>query len=154
MAPSVGTLRVGRYFAVLLGLFVVLYGIVFWPHQPRTPKLGLDLQGGAQVILKAQTTNGKAPSKAALDQARQIITNRVNGLGVSSAEVHATYAGDDPERFLRLFALPVELYFPAAGAVPLVVGGAAAGVLAVSGLSGEEDHDLAVDALRGLGQPA
>ncbi|HEX4729277.1 MAG TPA: hypothetical protein VH298_15835, partial [Jatrophihabitans sp.] len=87
MAPSAGTLRVGRYFAVLLGLFVVLYGIVFWPHQPRTPKLGLDLQGGAQVILKAQTTNGKAPSKAALDQARQIITNRVNGLGVSSAEV-------------------------------------------------------------------
>ena len=63
----------------------------------------------------------------------------------------ATYAGDDPERFLRLFALPVELYFPAAGAVPLVVGGAVAGVLAVSGLSGEEDHDLAVDALRELG---
>ncbi|MEO7286402.1 MAG: protein translocase subunit SecD, partial [Jatrophihabitantaceae bacterium] len=87
MAPSAGTLRVGRYFAVLLGLFVILYGIVFWPHQPRTPKLGLDLQGGAQVILKAETTNGKAPSKSALDQARQIITNRVNGLGVSSAEV-------------------------------------------------------------------
>ena len=75
----------------------------------------------------------------------------VRHFGVSSAEVHATYAGDDPERFLRLFALPVELYFPAAGAVPLVVGGAVAGVLAVSGLSGEEDHDLAVDALRGLG---
>jgi preprotein translocase subunit SecD len=87
VAPSAGTLRVGRYFAVLLGLFVILYGIVFWPHQPRTPKLGLDLQGGAQVILKAQTTNGKAPSKSALNQARQIITNRVNGLGVSSAEV-------------------------------------------------------------------
>ncbi|HJQ02024.1 MAG TPA: protein translocase subunit SecD [Jatrophihabitans sp.] len=87
MAPSAGTLRVGRYFAVLLGLFVVLYGIVFWPHQPRTPKLGLDLEGGAQVILKAQTSNGKAPSKSAMDQARQIITNRVNGLGVSSAEV-------------------------------------------------------------------
>lgn len=87
MAPSAGTLRVGRYFAVLLGLFVVLYGVVFWPHQPRTPKLGLDLQGGAQVILKAQTTGGKAPTKSSMDQARQIITNRVNGLGVSSAEV-------------------------------------------------------------------
>jgi len=87
VAPSAGALRVGRYFAVLLGLFVVLYGIVFWPHQPKTPKLGLDLQGGAQVILKAQTLNGKAPSKSSLDQARQIITNRVNGLGVSSAEV-------------------------------------------------------------------
>lgn len=87
MAPSAGTLRVGRYFAVLLGLFVVLYGVVFWPHQPRTPKLGLDLQGGAQVILKAETTGGKAPIKSSMDQARQIITNRVNGLGVSSAEV-------------------------------------------------------------------
>jgi len=87
VAPSAGALRVGRYFATLLGLFVVLYGIVFWPHQPRTPKLGLDLQGGAQVILKAQTLDGKAPSKSSLDQARQIITNRVNGLGVSSAEV-------------------------------------------------------------------
>jgi preprotein translocase subunit SecD len=87
VAPTAGALRVGRYFAVLLGLFVVLFGIVFWPHQPKTPKLGLDLQGGAQVILKAQTLNGKAPSKSSLDQARQIITNRVNGLGVSSAEV-------------------------------------------------------------------
>ncbi|MDQ2837043.1 MAG: protein translocase subunit SecD [Actinomycetota bacterium] len=87
MAPSAGTLRVGRYFAVLLGLFVVLYGIVFWPHQPRTPKLGLDLEGGAQVILKAETSNGKSPTKSSMDQARQIITNRVNGLGVSSAEV-------------------------------------------------------------------
>jgi preprotein translocase subunit SecD len=87
VAPTAGALRVGRYFAVLLGLFVVLYGLVFWPHQPRTPKLGLDLEGGAQVILKAQTLNGKAPSKSSLDQARQIITNRVNGLGVSSAEV-------------------------------------------------------------------
>ncbi len=87
MAPSAGTLRVGRYFAVLLGLFVVLYGIVFLPDHSRTPKLGLDLEGGAQVILKAQTTNGKAPTKESMDQARQIISNRVNGLGVSSAEV-------------------------------------------------------------------
>jgi preprotein translocase subunit SecD len=87
VAPSAGTLRVGRYFAVLLGLFAILYGVVFWPHQPRTPKLGLDLEGGAQVILKAQSTGGKTPTKSSMDQARQIITNRVNGLGVSSAEV-------------------------------------------------------------------
>jgi len=87
VAPSAGTLRVGRYFAVLLGLFVVLYGVVFWPGQSRTPKLGLDLEGGAQVILKAETSGGKTPTKSSMDQARQIITNRVNGLGVSSAEV-------------------------------------------------------------------
>ena len=87
MAPSAGTLRVGRYFAVLLGLFVVLYGVAFWPGQRHTPKLGLDLEGGAQVTLKAQTVDGKNPSKSSLDQAREIITNRVNGLGVAAAEV-------------------------------------------------------------------
>jgi preprotein translocase subunit SecD len=87
VAPPAGTLRVGRYFVALLGLFAVLYGVVFWPGQPRAPKLGLDLQGGAQVILKAQTQGGKVPTKAAMNQARQIITDRVNGRGVSSAEV-------------------------------------------------------------------
>ena len=86
MPPSSGTLRVGRYFAALFALLVVLYAIVFWPHQPRTPKLGLDLEGGAQVILKADAA-GKTPSKSAMDQARQIISDRVNGLGVSAAEV-------------------------------------------------------------------
>lgn len=86
MPPTAGTLRVGRYFAALFALFVVLYGIVFWPHQPRTPKLGLDLEGGTQVILKADA-NGKTPSKGSMNLARQIIENRVNGLGVSAAEV-------------------------------------------------------------------
>lgn len=87
MAQSAGTLRVWRYFAALAGLLAVLYGIVFWPGQPRTPKLGLDLEGGAQVVYQAKPIGAKAPSKAAMNQARQIITSRVNGLGVSSAEV-------------------------------------------------------------------
>jgi len=87
VAPPAGTLRVGRYFGALVALFAVLYAIVFWPNQPKTPKLGLDLEGGAQVILKANSPDGKPPSKSAMNQARDIITNRVNGLGVSSAEV-------------------------------------------------------------------
>jgi uncharacterized protein (UPF0303 family) len=74
----------------------------------------------------------------------------VRHFGLSTAEVHARYAADDVETFLRVFALPIERYFPAAGAVPLRVAGTVVGVLAVSGLAGEEDHDLAVDALQRL----
>ena len=74
----------------------------------------------------------------------------VRHFGRASAEVHATYAADDVEKFLRMFALPIDLYFPAGGAVPLVVRGTMVGVLAISGLAGTEDHDLAVEALNEL----
>ena len=67
MAPPAGTLRVGRYFAALFALLAVLYIIVFWPGQRHTPKLGLDLEGGTQVILKADA-NGKTPSKSAMNR--------------------------------------------------------------------------------------
>ena len=60
MAPPAGTLRVGRYFGALVALLAVLYAIVFWPNQPKTPKLGLDLEGGAQVILKGLSERAAA----------------------------------------------------------------------------------------------
>ena len=81
-----GALHVGRYFAVLLGILVLLYGIVFLAgpkNTPLTPKLGLDLQGGASVILTPKTT----PKQSQLDTAVEIINRRVNGLGVAEAEV-------------------------------------------------------------------
>ena len=63
MAPPAGTLRVGRYFLALLAIVAVLYAIVFWPGARHTPKLGLDLEGGTQVIFTARTPNGSTPSK-------------------------------------------------------------------------------------------
>ena len=87
MAPPAGTLRVGRYFLVLLAIFVVLFAIVFWPGTDHAPKLGLDLRGGAQIVYKAQTTNGKAPTKDSMNEAKNIIDQRVNGLGVEQAQV-------------------------------------------------------------------
>jgi preprotein translocase subunit SecD len=85
-APS-AQLRAGRYLGVLLAIMLILYALVFFTGSRRTPRLGLDLEGGTTVTLKAQTTNGKAPTKDSLEQARQIIDNRVNGLGVAEAEV-------------------------------------------------------------------
>ncbi|MDT4973578.1 MAG: preprotein translocase subunit SecD, partial [Pseudonocardiales bacterium] len=88
MAPPVGTLRVGRYFLALLITLGLLYTMVFWPGARHTPKLGLDLVGGTQVIFTAKTTDtGKTPSKSSMNQAKQIMENRVNGSGVTEATV-------------------------------------------------------------------
>jgi preprotein translocase subunit SecD len=82
-------MKPGRQLAVLAGIFVVLYLIVFLGGsgslQNRLhPRLGLDLVGGLRMTLQAQ---GKAPSDKELEQARQIIEDRVNGYGVAEAEV-------------------------------------------------------------------
>ncbi|MDT4892715.1 MAG: preprotein translocase subunit SecD [Pseudonocardiales bacterium] len=87
MAPPVGTLRVGRYFLALLAILAVLYTIVFWPGQRHSPKLGIDLVGGTEVTFTAKTPEGKTPSKSSMNQAKQIMENRVNGSGVTQATV-------------------------------------------------------------------
>ncbi len=88
MPPNTATLRVGPYFLSLLLVLVVGFGLVFLPGQRHTPKLGLDLEGGAQVTLQAQTPNGKTPNQSAMKVARQILENRVNAKGVSAAQVY------------------------------------------------------------------
>lgn len=87
MAPPAGTLRVGPYFLSLLAVLVVLYGLVFFPGTRHTPRLGLDLEGGTQLVLRARTVDGNAPSTSSLNEARKIINERVNGKGVAEAEV-------------------------------------------------------------------
>lgn len=87
MPPAAGTLRVGRYFLALIAILAVIYGLVFLPGKKHSPKLGLDLVGGKQVVFQAKTDGGKAPSKSAMSQARQIMEDRVNGSGVANAEV-------------------------------------------------------------------
>ena len=88
MASSAGHLRPGRYLAFFAMIVVVLYALVFFTGDGKpTPKLGIDLQGGTSVTLTARTPDGGAPTRTALDQARQIIETRVNGIGVSGAKV-------------------------------------------------------------------
>ncbi|MGH3621356.1 MAG: protein translocase subunit SecD [Sciscionella sp.] len=88
MAPPAGHIRPARYLMIFLAIMVALYALVFGTgdHKP-TPKLGIDLSGGTRVTLRARTENGKPPTSDALNQARQIIETRVNGLGVSGTEV-------------------------------------------------------------------
>jgi preprotein translocase subunit SecD len=77
-----------RYLALFLTALVGLYLLVFLTgNKEAKPKLGIDLQGGTRVTLTARTPDGSKPTREALDQALQIISARVNGLGVSGSEV-------------------------------------------------------------------
>jgi len=51
------------------------------------PKLALDLEGGTQIILQAQSRDGSSIDAAAMEQARQIMSQRVNAMGVSETEI-------------------------------------------------------------------
>jgi preprotein translocase subunit SecD len=81
------SLPAGRYFGAFLLIVAVLYGLIFFTGSTRTPQLGLDLRGGTTVTLTARTPDGQPPAQADLELARQIIEQRVNGLGVAEAKV-------------------------------------------------------------------
>jgi protein-export membrane protein SecD len=59
------------------------------PRDLSSFKLGLDLQGGTQVLLEADLAEGQPLDVGAMSAARTIVENRVNGLGVSEAVVQA-----------------------------------------------------------------
>ncbi|OLL72593.1 Protein-export membrane protein SecD [Pseudonocardia sp. Ae168_Ps1] len=90
MATSSGQQRVRpwRYLTAFLGIVVILYTLVLFTGGGNlTPKLGIDLQGGTRVTLTARAVDGQPPPRDQLVQAESIIEQRVNGLGVSGAEV-------------------------------------------------------------------
>ncbi|WP_432558352.1 protein translocase subunit SecD [Granulicoccus sp. GXG6511] len=75
-------------FVILAAMFGVMAATRTW-----TPKLGLDLRGGTTITLTASNTaGGGAPSSESLEQARTIIQQRVDSLGVGESEV--TTSGD------------------------------------------------------------
>ncbi len=78
--------------AIVLVLGGLLAGAVYLSDAKTQPKLGLDLEGGTQIILEPKTTAGQSVSTEQLNQARDIIVQRVDAGGVSGAEV--TTQGD------------------------------------------------------------
>ncbi len=80
------TARPGRRLIAFALVVAALYGGVALSGEWK-PKLGLDLQGGQRITLEATTDNGEKPSAASLEEARGIIDQRVNGTGVTEAEV-------------------------------------------------------------------
>ncbi|UDY22178.1 protein translocase subunit SecD [Nocardioides sp. Kera G14] len=76
------TSKPGRTLTVFFLALAVAYGLVVIGNTWK-PELGLDLQGGTRITLIADGN----PSTDNLKEARGIIDQRVNGSGVSEAEV-------------------------------------------------------------------
>ena len=80
-----------RTLAALIVLILGLAGLLAAVHikgtAQLTPKLGLDLSGGTQLILEPKIVGGQKPSEGQVLKAVDIIRNRVNSVGVSESEV-------------------------------------------------------------------
>jgi len=91
-------LRERRNYLILIGaMLAALVGVaaIAIPGTPihQTPNLGLDLQGGLEVVLKAVPDKGKNLTQSDLDRSISIMRNRVDKLGVSEPEIRKQ--GDD-----------------------------------------------------------
>lgn len=127
MASSSAPVHPARYLSLFLVLLVGVYLLVFLTGDKEAePKLGIDLQGGTRVTLTARTPDGSQPSRESLLQAQEIISSRVDGLGVSGSEVIIdgdnlviTVPGDDGSearslgQTARLYIRPVIHAMPA-----------------------------------------
>jgi uncharacterized protein (UPF0303 family) len=82
----------------------------------------------------------------------------VRRFGTSSLAVARRYLDDSSaasfQTFLMTFGLPASDYALAGGAVPILVHDNLVGVIAVSGLTSEQDHELALGALRTAARPS
>ncbi|MBJ7337426.1 MAG: protein translocase subunit SecD, partial [Mycolicibacterium sp.] len=121
-----------RYLTLFLVLLIGAYLLVFLTGDKQAkPKLGIDLQGGTRVTLTARTPDGSPPTRESLAQAQEIISSRVDGLGVSGSEVVVdgdnlviTVPGNDGNearnlgQTARLYIRPVIHAIPAAGEQP------------------------------------
>jgi len=92
---------------VLIVLIFIFFLVVVYPKVPSffpgndwfnsfTPKLGLDLQGGAHLIFAADTSQIEPANKnSAVEGVREVIERRVNAFGVSEPLVQTNKRGDE-----------------------------------------------------------
>ena len=117
-------MRRGPLTSLLVIVVIAIGSLAYTLVAGNSPQLGLDLQGGASVVLRPKVK----VNSGALQQAISIIRNRVDGLGVAEADVHAEGQNiivqlpgvKDQKRALDLVGQTAELRFrPVLEAVPL-----------------------------------
>jgi preprotein translocase subunit SecD len=110
-----------RQLSFAIGIVLVaILGIVYTLASGNEPLLGLDLQGGASVVLEPKPNpDGTPVSDEILDEAIDVIRNRIDGLGVREPEI--TRQGstvlvqipgvDDQQRAIELVGQTAQLRF-------------------------------------------
>jgi preprotein translocase subunit SecD len=107
---------------IILVLVAVLVGVALYFIIPPGEKtyLGLDLQGGLEVVYEARTSTGELPTADEVEKTLSIIERRVNGLGVSESIVQQQGPDQisiqlpgvtDPEQALSIIGKTAQLEF-------------------------------------------
>ncbi|MFE4973005.1 protein translocase subunit SecD [Kitasatospora sp. NPDC056651] len=138
----------GRALALILVVTVGLVALMFGTGTTK-PRLGIDLAGGTSITLTAKSTDPKALSKSNMDIAVSIIERRVNGMGVSEAEVQTQgsdtiivnipkggdrqNAADQVGTTAKLFFRPVLAVAPSGISAPAPTGTPSAGATGTPG---------------------
>ncbi|MCA9920145.1 MAG: protein translocase subunit SecD [Anaerolineales bacterium] len=122
----------GKDYVWLLAILAIAGWSIWIVQNPDYPiRQGLDLQGGLQVLLKADVADDVDIDPAQLDTSRQIIEQRVNALGVAEPLVQTEgdrrilveLPGiDNPEEAVSLIQETALLEFVDSGTTPLPEG--------------------------------
>ena len=72
---------------LILGLGALAGGMAAWGSGQLTPRLGLDLEGGTELVLQPVLVGNEQVNEGQVNQAVDIIRQRIDANGVSEAEI-------------------------------------------------------------------
>jgi SecD/SecF fusion protein len=110
---------VRRYHLIVVLIVALLGGVVALAIN-REAKLGLDLQGGLEVVLEAEAPPGRQVTEEDLDRSISIIRNRIDKIGVAEPELRKQPPNQiiielpglrDPEKAAELIGKTAQLQF-------------------------------------------
>lgn len=113
----------GRRLVTTLLIIAVGYGVLAFgalTHRTSmTPGLALDLEGGTQIILTPTTSDGSTISDTDIEQAIEVIRQRVDASGVAEAQIArqggqnivVSLPGTPSQETLELVRTSAVLYF-------------------------------------------